>query len=77
MTMNETASATREDHFGVTYRVDEHDCLDSATSLEDLGHDVFFVNWNDLDGRRFDRMFHDNGKRFVEPVPLESMMLLH
>lgn len=76
MTMNETASATREDHFGVTYRVDEHDCLDSATSLEDLGHDVFFVNWNDLDGRRFDRMFHDNGKRFVEPVPLESMDLI-
>ena len=76
MTMNEETQTTRENHFGVTYKVDEHDCLDCAAGLESLGHDVFFVNWNDLDGRQFDRMFHDNDKRFVKPVPLEDMDLI-
>jgi glutathione synthase/RimK-type ligase-like ATP-grasp enzyme len=76
MTMNEETQTTCENHFGVTYKVDEHDCLDCAAALESLGHDVFFVNWNDLDGRQFDRMFHDNDKRFVKPVPLEDMDLI-
>ena len=76
MTMNEETQTTRENHFGVTYKVDEHDCLDCAAGLESLGHDVFFVNWNDLDGRQFDRMFHDNDKRFVKPLPLEDMDLI-
>ncbi len=76
MTMNEETRTTRANHFGVTYKVDEHDCLQWAAGLESLGHDVFFVNWNDLDGRQFDRMFHDNAKRFVEPVPLEDIDLV-
>ena len=76
ITMNEATQTTRENHFAVTYKVDEHDCLDCAAGLESLGHNVFFVNWNDLDGRLFDRMFHDNDKRFVKPVPLEDMDLI-
>lgn len=76
MTMNEDTQSTRGNRFAVTYRVDEHDCLDCAAGLEALGHDVFFVNWNDLDGRQFGRMFHANGKSFVEPVPLEDMDLI-
>jgi glutathione synthase/RimK-type ligase-like ATP-grasp enzyme len=73
ITMNEQAQAAPDGHFHVTYRVDEHDCLDCAAALESLGHEVFFVNWNDLDERQFRRMFRDNDKRFVEPVPLEDM----
>lgn len=73
MTMNEEGQAAPDGHFRVTYRVDEHDCLDCAAALESLGHEVFFVNWNDLGERQFHRMFHDNDKRFVEPVPLEDM----
>jgi len=76
MTMNEETWSTHGDHFAVTYRVDEHDCLDCAAGLEALGHDVFFVNWNDLGGQQFGRMFYSNGRRFVEPVPLEDMDLI-
>lgn len=73
ITMNEDTGATRESSFGVSYKVDEHDCLQYAAGLESLGHDVFFVNWKDLGGGRFIRMFHDNRKRFIEPVPLEDI----
>jgi len=76
ITMNEDASATRKNAFGVTYKVDEHDCLRYASALESLGHDVFFVNWNDLRGARFERMFHDNEKTFVKPVPLAAIDLV-
>ena len=75
ITMNEDTHATGENAFGVTYKVDEHDCLQYAAGLEALGHDVFFVNWRDFGGRQFSRMFHDNEKKFVEPVPLEEMDL--
>lgn len=76
ITMNEDTRSRRENGFGVTYKVDEHDCLHYAAGLESLGHDVFFVNWRDLGGRQFGRMFHDNDKRFVKPVPLEDMDLV-
>jgi glutathione synthase/RimK-type ligase-like ATP-grasp enzyme len=75
ITMNEDAHATRPGSFAVTYNVDEHDCLDYAAALEALGHEVFFVNWNDLHGKRFARMFSHNEARFVEPVPLEEIDL--
>ena len=76
ITMNEEPPGVPDGLFHVTYRVDEHDCLDCAAALESLGHDVFFVNWNDLDATRFRRMFHDNARRFVEPVPLEDMDMI-
>ena len=75
ITMNEDAQASRPDFFGVTYKVDEHDCLQYAAALEALGHDVFFVNWNDLHGRHFARMFSHNEARFVEPIPLDEIHL--
>jgi glutathione synthase/RimK-type ligase-like ATP-grasp enzyme len=76
ITMNEDAQATRHDFFGVTYKVDEHDCLHYAAALDALGHDVFFVNWNDLRGKQFARMFSHTEKRFVEAVRLEEMDLI-
>src|SRR5687767_3238056 len=76
ITMNEDSRARSDRGFGVTYKVDEHDCLDYAAALEALGHDVFFVNWEDFGERQFRRMFHDNARRFVSPVPVEHMDLI-
>jgi glutathione synthase/RimK-type ligase-like ATP-grasp enzyme len=76
MTMAEEREATREDHFAVKYKVDEYDCFDFAGALRALGHDVFFANWDDLAGREFNRMFHDNRKRFVAPVPISRVDLI-
>ena len=76
ITMNEDAHATPSDLFGVTYRVDEHDCLRYAAALKARGHRVFFVNWNDLRGRQFPRIFSYNESRFVQPVPLAEIDLI-
>jgi glutathione synthase/RimK-type ligase-like ATP-grasp enzyme len=76
MTMNEDTRFPRGDRFAVTYKVDEHDCLEYAAGLQASGHAVYFVNWNDLDGRQFTRMYHANAGRFVEPLPLEEMDLI-
>jgi len=76
MTMNEDTQSSRASGFAVTYRVDEHDCLEYAAGLEALGHDVYFVNWDDLDGRQFGRMFHVNAGSFVDPVLLEDFDLI-
>lgn len=76
MTMAEVREETREDHFAVKYKVDEYDCYDFAAALKALGHDIFFVNWEDLRASRFSRMFHDNAKRFIEPLPLSRMNLI-
>ena len=76
ITMNEDTRATRDDRFEVTYRVDEHDCLNYAQALKASGHQVLFVNWDDLRGRQFQRMFSYNETRFVEPLPLEAMDLI-
>lgn len=76
MTMAEERESTRDDYFAVKYKVDEHDCFDFSNGLQALGHDVYFANWDDLAGDAFTRMFHDNDKRFVEPVPLTRMDLI-
>ncbi|HEY9868826.1 MAG TPA: hypothetical protein V6D08_06650 [Candidatus Obscuribacterales bacterium] len=76
ITLAEDREATTATHFAVKYRVDENDCYDFAEGLLALGHDVFFVNWDDLEGTRFKRMFHENKKRFVEPVPFPDMDLI-
>jgi glutathione synthase/RimK-type ligase-like ATP-grasp enzyme len=76
MTMAEERESTRDDYFAVKYKVDEHDCFDFSNGLKALGHDVFFANWDDLDGREFKRMFHDNEKKFIAPPALAQMDLI-
>jgi glutathione synthase/RimK-type ligase-like ATP-grasp enzyme len=76
MTMAEERASTTDNHFAVIYKVDEYDCFDFSTALKALGHDVFFANWDDLSGQEFTRMFHDNEKRFIKPVPLAQMDLI-
>src|SRR3982751_5301974 len=76
MTMAEERDSTRDNHFAVKYSVDEYDCFDFANGLKALGHDIFFVNWDDLCGEEFTRMFHDNEKRFIQPFALGSMDLI-
>lgn len=76
MTMAEEKESTRDDYFAVKYKVDEYDCFDFSNALKALGHDVFFANWDDLRDNEFIRMFHDNGKGFVTPLPLEGFDLI-
>ena len=76
MTMAEERESTRDDYFAVKYKVDEHDCFDFSNALMALGHDVFFVNWDDLHDRQFIRMFRYNHKEFVTPLSLESFDLI-
>jgi len=75
MTLAEEREATRDNHFAVKLKVDDGDCYDFSNELQALGHEVFFANWDDLDGREFLRMFHDNAKRFIAP-PLSHMDLI-
>ena len=75
ITLAEERESTRPDHFAVKYKVDEYDCYDFADALKELGHDVYFVNWDDLRGDAFTRMFHDNAKRFVSPLTLNAFDL--
>lgn len=72
LTLAEEEARTTPNHFAVRFPVDEHDCYHFADGLKQLGHSVYFVNWRDLDlfHGRFTRMFHDNLKRFVEPLAL-------
>jgi glutathione synthase/RimK-type ligase-like ATP-grasp enzyme len=74
-TLAEDEKATTPNHFAVRYSVDENDCYDFANGLKELGHDVYFVNWKDLNGQSFTRLFHDNAKSFVEPLPVGSFDL--
>ncbi len=76
MTMAEERELTTDDCFAVKYKVDEHDCFDFSNALMALGHNVFFVNWDDLHDREFTRMFHYNRKGFVTPLSLESFDLI-
>lgn len=76
LTLAEERELTRDDHFAVKLKVDDGDCYDFSTELQALGHEVFFANWDDLDGREFSRMFHDNAKRFTRPPALAEMDLI-
>lgn len=68
LTMAEDPSATTADNFGLYYRVDEHDCLHFAQCLKELGHQVYFVNWNDFQDESFKRIFSYNKSEFVQPI---------
>ncbi len=76
MTLAEESEATTASHFAVNYHVDEYDCFEFSKGLRALGHEVFFANWDDLRERAFVRMFHDNRKTFIEPLPLAAMDLI-
>lgn len=76
LTLAEEREATTASHFAVKYHVDENDCFDFSNGLQKLKHDVFFANWDDLRDGKFVRMFHDNKKSFISPLPLEAMDLI-
>lgn len=76
MTMAEDTAATSASNFEIKYRVDEHDCLHFAESLKTIGHQIYFVNWKDLNGREFKRTFSFNSCEFVSPVPVDEMDLI-
>jgi glutathione synthase/RimK-type ligase-like ATP-grasp enzyme len=76
MTLAEERELTTASHFAVKYIVDENDCFDFARGLQELKHDVFFANWDDLRERQFVRMFHDNRKKFIAPLALEELDLI-
>ncbi|MHB1198211.1 MAG: ATP-grasp domain-containing protein [Polaromonas sp.] len=79
MTMAEDAAATSASNFGIRYAVDEYDCLHFAQALKEMGHQVYFVNWLDLDldldldlnldrnlpASQFKRMFSFNNSAFI------------
>jgi len=76
LTLAEERESTRDDHFAVKLKVDDGDCYDFSRALQALGHEMFFANWDDLDGREFSRLFHDNARKFITPPPLASMDLI-
>lgn len=76
MTLAEEKEFTKDDYFAVKMKVDDGDCYDFSNELQALGHEVFFANWDDLDGREFTRMFHDNEKKFSTPLPLAEADLV-
>jgi len=71
-TLAEDRDASTGDHFAVLHRVDEHDCLWFAAALRDRGHDVWFVNWRDVNAERgtLRRAFCSKLRRFELDVPL-------
>lgn len=76
LTLAEEKEFTRDDYFAVKMKVDDGDCYDFSAALQALGHEVFFANWDDLDGREFTRLFHDNEKKFITPLPLDELDLI-
>ena len=76
MTLAEELASTTSDHFAVKFGVDEEDCLEFSRALQARGFEVYFVNWNDLERGRFQRMFLDNQKRFVMPLEIDDFDLV-
>lgn len=74
-TLAEDVSATTNFHFAVKYSVDENDCFEFAAGLQQLGHDVFFVNWRDLQDDRCERIFSYRAGSFVPPMRLSQFDL--
>ena len=75
MTLAEEPASTTTDHFAVKFGVDEEDCFAFSRALQARGSEVYFVNWNDFQQDRFQRMFFDNEKRFVMPRAIEDFDL--
>jgi glutathione synthase/RimK-type ligase-like ATP-grasp enzyme len=83
LTLAEEVGASTDSHFAVRYPVDENDCFDFAAGLREIGHDVYFVNWRDLDLEnepdpakvQFNRMFDYQQSRFVKPLALSEFAL--
>lgn len=87
MTLAEEREKTTPTRFAVKYSVDEEDCFDFAKGFAKLHHNVYFVNWRDLNGlngnpdnggssREFSRMFHYNLGTFIPPVGIDAMDLI-
>ncbi len=76
LTLAEEVGATTENHFAVRFPVDENDCYDFAAGLREIGHKVYFVNWNDLESDRFNRMFDYQTSSFVKPLALSDFALV-
>lgn len=76
-TLAEDEDASNDGHFAVRHHVDEHDCLRFAAALRDRGHDVWFVNWRDVDLERhlLRRAFCNQRERFENHVPLDRFDL--
>lgn len=74
-TLAEDVADTSPSHFAVKYSVDENDCFDFAAGLQELGHQVFFVNWRDLVDDRFERIFSYAARQFVAPMTLSQFDL--
>lgn len=70
MTLAEDRAASTADRFGVSYRVDEHDCLAFAQALRARGADVCFVNWDDVDfeASKLRRVYHSNRGSYLHDV---------
>jgi len=77
LTLAEDTAASTEGGFAVLHRVDEHDCLHFAAALREHGHEVYFVNWRelDLDTRTLHRAFHCNRGTWVEGLPFSHFDL--
>lgn len=76
MTLAEELASTTSDHFAVKFSVDEEDCFGFSRALQARRHEVYFVNWNDFERGEFQRMFHDNEKRFVVPRAIDDFDLV-
>lgn len=78
MTLAEDSTASTAENFAVLHRADEHDCLEFARALTDRGHDVYFVNWRDIDipAQRVDRAFVRNRGEFRKSIPCAAFDLV-
>lgn len=84
LTLAEEVGKTTDTHFAVRFPVDENDCFDFAAGLKALGHNVYFVNWRDLDLEnepdpkkvQFNRMFDYQNSCFVKPLALSDFALV-
>ncbi|HNB21473.1 MAG TPA: hypothetical protein PKZ32_03605 [Candidatus Melainabacteria bacterium] len=84
LTLAEEVGASTDKCFAVRYPVDENDCYDFAAGLRELGHNVYFVNWRDLDLEsepdatkvQFTRMFDYRNSCFVKPLALSDFSLV-
>ncbi len=79
-TMAEDVEQSTDTLFALKFSVDEYDSLHFAQSLKDLGHQVYFVNWRDLEIgteiAEFNRMYRFNTESYEKPVALDKFDLI-